>query len=399
MKRKLTIFDIALKNVKSRVYRSGIMMFFIFVLSATLFTCMVMLTSMESGVESTKERLGADIVVVPEGYYSSIENALFTGEPCTVYFDKAWEERLEETWGVESASSQLFLATLGTDCCESVSQLIAFNEEDDFVVSPWIKAKTAKNLDENEVVVGSSLGFKEGQKVSYYGMDFTVAGVLDESGMGYDHSVFVNTGGAGRIIESKSAKSFLTVHNEDFISMVNIKVKNGYDIEEVSKAIAEANEGVAVYTANKMLGSIEKSVNGFSIYSKVISVILVILSTIAVMSIFSITINERKRECGIFLLFGTSKKQLVWIIMLEALIITVIGTAAGILISGGILFAFQNLISAKVEIPYLQLDFAKTVEITLKCILITFGMGSISTIYSIVNLVRSSGVSLLKEAE
>lgn len=399
MKSRLTIFDIAWKNVKSRVYRSGIMVFFIFVITATLFTCMVMLASMESGIESTSKRLGADIVVVPERYYSSIENALFTGEPCTVYFDKAWIERLEEVKGVESTSSQLFLATLGTDCCESMSQLIAFDEAQDFVVSPWIKENTDKNLTAQEIVVGSDLGLTEGEEVSYYGVDFTVAGVLDESGMGYDHSVFMNYNGAERVINSEIAKNFLTLQDAESISMVNIKVKDGYSLEEVSAAISAKYDDIAVYTTSKMLGNIEKSVNGFSVYCKVISVILIVLSTIAVMSIFSITVNERKRECGIYVLFGTSKKQLIKIILVEAVIITVIGTLAGIVASGVTLFSFQNLIAAKIEIPFLKLDLGKIMEIALKCMLITFGMGCVSTIYSLVNLIRSNGVDLLKEGE
>lgn len=396
---RLTLVDIAWRNVKSRVYRSGIMIFFVFVLAAALFTCMVMLKSMERGIESTSKRLGADIVVVPGRYYSSIENALFTGEPCTVYFDKVWEKRLEEVEGVESASSQLFLATLGTDCCESVSQLIAFDEKEDFVINPWIKENTGKNLSKFQIIAGSDVGLSEGENVTYYGVDFTVAGILDKSGMGYDHSVFVNFDGAGRIINSENARNFLSVQNEEFISMVNIKVKDGYDIEEVSNAIEAKYQEIAAYTANKMLGSIEKNVSGFAIYSKVISVILVILSTIAVMSIFSITINERNRECGIFILFGTSKKQLIEIIMIEAVIVTIIGTFAGILISGSGLIAFNNIIAAKLKMPYLTVNFAEAVIIVLKCILITFGMGIVSTIYSLMNLIKSDGIDLLKEGE
>lgn len=247
--------------------------------------------------------------------------------------------------------------------------------------------------------MGSDLGLNQGEKVTYYGVEFTVAGVLDESGMGYDHSVFVNYDGASRIIGSESAANFLTIQNDDFISMVNIKVKDGYDIEEVGDAISATHEDIAVYTTNKMLGNVEKSVNGFSVYSKVISVILIILSTIAVMSIFSITINERKRECGIFILFGTSKTKLIKIIMIEATIITVIGTFAGISVSALVLFSFQNLISTKIEIPYLGLDFGKTIVITLKCMLITLGMGSVATIYSLINLIRSDGIDLLKEGD
>ncbi|MBQ7943743.1 MAG: ABC transporter permease [Lachnospiraceae bacterium] len=399
MKNKLTVFDIAWKNVKSRAYRTGVMTLFIFVLAATLFTCMVMLTSMENGIESTSKRLGADIVVVPARYYSSIENALFTGEPCTVYFDKSWVERLEEVEGVESTSSQLFLATLGAECCESLTQLIAFDEADDFVVSPWIKENTAKSMTDSEVVVGCDLGLHEGEEVTYYGVDFTVAGVLEQSGMGYDHTVFVNLDGARRIIQSESAKNFLTIQNDDFISMVNLKVKDGYDIEAVSNAIATKYEDIAVYITSKMLGNVEKDMKGFSTYCKILSVILVLLSTIAVVSIFSITINERKREFGIFILFGTSKKQLIEIIVIEAAIITVIGTLAGIFASGAVMLFFQNLISANMAIPYLELDFVGMLVILLKCILITLGMGCVSTIYSLINLGRSNGVDLLKEGE
>ena len=286
MKNKFTLYDIALKNIKSRVYRNGIMVFFIFVLSAALFTCMVMFTSMERGIRSTSERLGADIVAVPARYFSSIENALFTGEPCTVYFDKEWTERLEEVEGVETASSQLFLATLNSECCESQAQLIAFDENSDFVIKPWINKSIEKNLTENEVVVGSSIGLEEGEKVKYYGIEFEVAGVLDESGMGYDHSAFVNYDGAERIINSESAKNFLTVQNDDFISMVNIKLKDGYDAEQISSIISDKYDEIAVYTANKMLGSVENSVNGFSVYIKILSIVLIILSIIAFMIIF-----------------------------------------------------------------------------------------------------------------
>lgn len=399
MKDKLTLVDIAWKNVKSRAYRTGIMIFFIFVLAATLFTCMVMLSNMENGMESTSKRLGADIAVVPAKYISSIENALFTGEPCTVYFEKTWEERLEEVEGVESASSQLFLATLGTGCCESVTQLIAFDEKKDFVISPWLKENIQKEITGNDVVVGVDAGFEAGEVVSYFGVDFTVAGVLEKSGMGYDHSVFVNYDGAKKIIQSESAKTNLTIHNDDVISLVNIKVKDGFDIEEVSNSISSGNGDIGVYTTNKMLGNVEKSVHGFSVYSKVLSVILVVLSTIAVMSIFSITINERTRECGIFILFGTSKKQLATIILIEAVMITAIGTIAGILLSGIGLFSFNHLIATKVQIPYLENDFVTMIGIAVKCFAITFGMGIVSTIYSIVKIVKSDGSHLLKEGE
>lgn len=396
---RFLLFDIAKKNVKSRPYRSGIMALFVFVLSASLFASTLLLTNMNRGLESTSRRLGADLAVVPSGYFSSIENALFTGKPCTVYFEKEWEQRLEAVEGVESASSQLFLATLNAECCEAESQLIAFDAEKDFVILPWLSRETDQALTERDVAVGCGIGLEKGDTVTYYGVEFTVAAVLDKSGMGYDHSAFINFDGAKRIIESESAGNFLMVQNDDFISMVNLKVREGYDAEAVSRSIGQEYGDIAVYTSSKLLGNVEKSVRGFGVYSRILGVALILLSTIAVMSIFSITANERKREFGIYLLFGTSKKQLARMILLEAGLIILSGTAAGIGVSGGCIYLFRNLIALRLELPYLEAGFGQVLPIILRCAGITAAAGVIAVIHSVVKVTGSTGAQLLEEGE
>lgn len=398
MRNGLTMWHIAYRNVKCNVYRTSVMILFIFVLTAGLFSSMVILTSLESGIKSTSERLGADIVVVPANYYSSIEDALFTGEPCTVYFEKAWVERMEEIEGMESVSSQLFLSSLGEECCESLIQLIAFDEED-FVISPWIRENTNKKITQYEVMAGSKCGLTKGQQVSYYGVAFTVAGVLEYSGMGYDYSIFLSFDGARRMLDSEAARNFLTVQSDEVVSMINLKVKDGYEIEEVSSNIAAKYPEIAVYTTNKMFGHIEKNIRVFSSYSKIITVLLAFLCMIAVMSLFSITVNERKREYGIFTLFGTSRKQLVEMVLSEAIIILFIGTFLGIVVSAVLLQAFQNLIAVRIEMPYLILDVWSEVKIAIKSIMITLGVGSVSTAYAILRLISCNGIELLKEGD
>lgn len=397
MRNKFILSNIAWKNVTSRLSRSAIMTLFVFVLSASLFTCTVLLNNMNRGLESTSERLGADIVVVPEEYFSSIENALFTGKPCTVYFDKEWAEVLGEVEGIESASSQLFLASLSSECCGSKSQLIAFDEDSDFVIRPWFSAETT--LTENDVVAGCDAGLSKGDTVTYYGMEFTVAEVLDKSGMGYDDSIFMNYDGARRIISSDRAKNFLSVQNEDFISMVNLKVKDAYDAEKVSNTIAQKYDGIAVYTSSQLLENAEKSVRGFTVYSRILSTILIVLSTIAIMSIFSITVNERKREFGVFLLFGTKKHQLIRILLFETIYIIIAGTAAGILLSATGLFLFRNFIVLQLQIPYLEVGIVEILSIIFQCTAITFAAGMIAIVYSVVKLTKSSGTDLLEEGE
>lgn len=395
---RLTIWNIAWKNVKSRTDRACVIIVFCFVLSASLFMGQIMLNCMESGLKSTSERLGADIVVVPANYYSSIENALFVGEPCTVYFDKEWLERLKEIEGIEEISSQLFLASLGSECCETLTQLIAFDEKD-FVISPWINKNTSKEITQYEAVAGNRCGLKQGQKVNYYGVEFTIKDILEDTGMGYDYSIFFNYDGAKRMLSSESAQNFLSVSDENMISMINIKVKEGYDIEDVSNDIAMRYSEIAVYTTDKMLQTVEDRINSFLIYSNVMSFILGFLSIVAMMSIFSITVKERKREYGIYILFGTEKKQLTKIIVLEAAIMILSGIVLGIGISALIICLFQNLLFQEIGLPHLKIAFNSTMVAVVKSIGVTLGIGSISVVHSVYSILNCQGVELLKEGE
>ena len=133
-------FKIAYCNVKYRFFRSVMMMFFVFILSFTTYTFSSVSYSTKNGLESLSKRLGADIAVVPGRYTHLVENALFRGEPCTIYFENRWVEKIKGIEGIKQVSPQLFIATLnGADCCMGQSvQLIGFDPATDFVIQPWI---------------------------------------------------------------------------------------------------------------------------------------------------------------------------------------------------------------------------------------------------------------------
>lgn len=57
---------IGLRNLSRQAVRTGVMMTFSFVLAASMLINDTLQTSMESSVEQTVSRMGADVIVVPK---------------------------------------------------------------------------------------------------------------------------------------------------------------------------------------------------------------------------------------------------------------------------------------------------------------------------------------------
>lgn len=166
------ILYLAQVNLYSKKTISIICLNFYLIISFAYMSCQSFMESMQDGIKNTKERVGADLILVPKDYSSSIENALFQGYPCTVYFEPIWEEEAEQVGGVEKVTTQVFLATLNAECCDNAVQLVGFDATTDYIIGPWLEQALGHTLRENQIVVGASLQQEKGDKVKYYGTEF-----------------------------------------------------------------------------------------------------------------------------------------------------------------------------------------------------------------------------------
>src|SRR5512134_1001791 len=153
----MSALQLAWKNISGNAFRNGVVSVCALLLAAfALFTTLV-IRGAESSLRLTIDRLGADIVVVPEGSEAKIESALLMGIPARFWMSEDHLNQLASIPGVEVASPQLYLATLtGADCC-SVSDMfmIAYDPASDFTVQPWLQGELGNGLRMGEVVGGS----------------------------------------------------------------------------------------------------------------------------------------------------------------------------------------------------------------------------------------------------
>lgn len=398
----LSIFSISLQNIKHRAFRNGFMVFFVFLQAFTLFFSTMLMENMERGIINTTDRMGAEVIVVPSKNSEDLQESLFMGKPCTIYFQRQWLDKLKGVKGVNKLSPQLYLATLDASCCEEAVQLVAIDPETDFVIKPWLKAQGDLELKKGQVVVGHKVTAKVGETITFYDTEFQVAAKLEKTAMGYDNSVFMSFDTASELTNSKTAKENLKLDNiENLISMIVIDAKEGYSAEKLAVEIQHVykEDDIAVYTANSLFSGIATEMKKFTYYSGILIALLFIATAMALISIFTITINERKREFGILYTLGASSKQVFSMVIIEAMIISIIGGLLGVFASGGLLFLFRNFIGMSLGIPYFQMTLTEVLLITSKCMLVSVLTGFVASFYSAYKISKQEPYALIRENE
>lgn len=197
--KKLSSLSIALSNLSYKINRTLSMLLLTSLCAASVFACVVLSYGLKNGINTIQKRLGADLMIVPKGAEQKMQSVLISGEPNYFYMEKEIAEKISQIEGVEKVTSRFYLTSVSEDCCDFPVQIVGFELETDFVISPWIeesfppdsKKFTEEFYTEGCVVTGSNvLTQKDG--VRFFGKTHPVSGKLSKSGAGIDNAVFVS---------------------------------------------------------------------------------------------------------------------------------------------------------------------------------------------------------------
>ena len=150
-------FGFGIRNIRKRPYRSFCLMLAAVIGSYALFVGLVLKASLNNGIGRMQERMGADLMIVPESSEIEARNILLTGEPEFFYMDVSVAKAVADIEGVECATSQFYFTSLSSDCCSARVQLIAFDPDTDFVINPWIDERVTTDVAGGSVIIGSEV--------------------------------------------------------------------------------------------------------------------------------------------------------------------------------------------------------------------------------------------------
>lgn len=403
MKQKpLTVSGLAIKNLLHRSVRTIFLAALILILSATLFASKILTGSMQNCIRKTVDRIGADVIVAPSEYESELSDSLFSGGLCSFYFEKDLVDQVKNIDGIEKISPQLYIASLDASCCSVPVQIVAFEPESDFIVQPWLADSDIGKLKKGQVVVGSKITSQKGDKISFFGQQYEVAEKLEETGTSYDNCAFMAFETAYTLFVSFQMKYVTNLTEpENYVSILTIRTEKNVTPKEVADQINTKmrGSGLRAYTAKAMSGKVSDTLEQMQAYSRLMFFLLFLMAVLALICIFNITVNERLNEFGVLLSIGARKSQIFQMLLLEAFFIGVIGGSCGVVIAGGGITLFSDVIMEKMNLSCLDINVSQGVIYAFQCLGLAVGISLLATLYAAIRINRMETYKLIREVE
>ncbi len=381
-------------NLCRRPVRSAMLLCIAALLSFTVFGGAVMVSGLRRGMASLEDRLGADILVVPEeaARKNDLESIVLQGSTGYFYMDDSKLDEIAAVDGVGQSTSQIFLASLAASCCSAKVQLMGFDPATDFTVLPWIRKSYTEDLKEMEIVVGSDITSDEGDTLTFYDTDCTVAAKLTRTGTNYDRCVFAGADTIRVLTASsvgKKLNQFKEIDPNHVVSCVLVNVNEGADIDQVASAINDSVDGVTAVRTTSMVSGIAANLSGISHLVRILIAGVFILAFIILMIAFTMLINERKREFAILRVFGVSRRSLAGSVWSEILLICLTGALAGSAAAALVTLPFSGALRSRLDMPMLSPGIGTILLYLLLAVLICAAAGTLSSFWNVSRVSRA----------
>lgn len=246
------------------------------------------------------------------------------------YLEERDIDRLKKISGIEKAIP-----------VKSDNLLVEFKKQRTYTTVYGLEQEDVKDLFKIEkgsadlnrgCVIGNSLAkfyeVKTGSKLSINGVEFKVVGILEDAGMRYD----VNPNFAVIL----SPENFDKVSNAGYSSVL-VKVKELEYVEKVKEEIEERlnakEEKVSVFEMKKILELISQAFNQINLFLMAIASVSLLVAGVSILNIMLMSTIERTREIGIMRAIGAQRTTVLKIFLLEALILGLIGSFIGSILS------------------------------------------------------------------
>jgi len=353
----MSLLRLAWKNIAGNGLRSWVVALCALVVAAFALFATLLLRGAATSLELATDRLGADIVVVPEGAQTEMEGALLMGVPAQFWMPAENVQRLAAIPGVEAVSPQIYLSTLvGASCC-SVSEMfmIAYDPETDFTVRPWLEERLPEGLGLGEVIGGDYIFATEGEDgILVYGDLVKLKGNLEPTGTGLDQSLFFTLETAhdiARVSETEAIEPLIIP--PDQVSAILLKTKPGTDNEQVAVEIYRTVPGVYPIQSASLFQSSRTQLKSLLNTVVIIMALIWPLAVVLMGMVYLMAANERRRELGVLRALGATSRFVAKSLLVEASLLALCGASVGIFLAVLAIYLFRRLIMTSLGVPFL----------------------------------------------
>ena len=285
----MNLTRLAFRDISGNAFRSGVIVICAILVAGLSLATVLIARGADANLRLTQERMGADIVVVPEGTEQKVDGALLMGSLVKVWLPAADTQKIAAVPGVAAASPQLYVASISDAPYSTVSPvlLVAYDPASDFTIQPWLRGGSSGRLGLGEAVGGTFVAAPSGDgKLSAYGYDLHLVANLEPMGTSLDQSIFVSFETARDLarLPALRAEQGVTIP-DDGVSSIMVKLAPGADPKKVSAAIQATVPGVTAVNSPDLFGSFRSQMEGQR------AGMLAILGVVLALSVFIIAVD------------------------------------------------------------------------------------------------------------
>ena len=206
-----------------------------------------------------------------------------------------------------------------------------------------------------------------GKIIKIHGLQFTVIGTFKESQDTFGLSELSGSG-ENVMVPISVLRIFTPIER---IDPLYVQAKTPEDVPAVTtlvKQILQSRHRAGAKYLVDNLGSILETARNIatalSIVLVLVSLIALVISGIGIMNIMLVTVTERTREIGLRMALGAARRDVMEQFLAEALIISVVGGSAGILIGLAVPLSVQFFVDGvSIPISWVSVAVAFTVSL------------------------------------
>ena len=338
---RLDYFLLAVNSIRHRKLRSWLTVVGIVIGVAAIISLITISRSLESTLEQQFETFGANkIFISGKGFQGpgTQSNGLTMGDAETV----------EKISGFEYVSPGIFRSAEVKYKEETGFTLIGglpAEQYEDFYTDAGVKIKEGRVIKENEKYVANigsrvaermfSKEINTGNKIIINKVEFKIVGILEEIGNSQDDNQ-IN-------IPLESAREIFD--EPESVDTIIAQVKSTADIPMLQEKIEKELErkrgdtSFEVVTATQILEQINQVLGVMQIVLVGIAAISLLVGAVGIMNSMYTSVLERTKEIGIMKSIGARNPDILWIFLIEAGLIGLVGGVLGTALGSGMALA------------------------------------------------------------
>lgn len=329
----MKIKDISLNNLRKRKGKAFFLILGLTIGVTTAITLISITRMMNEDISNKLDEYGANILILPRSDAFSLSyggmslGGISVDTQTLKNSDVPKIRKIDVRENINTVSPKLFEVV---DIAGKKVPLMGVQFREEVRLKKWWKVHGAIPENHDEVLLGSDVAShlqkSKGDKLSINGTIVRIAGVLDETGSQDDYLIFGDLSFVQEIVQKHEA-----------LSLVEISAFcNTCPIEEIVRQISIELPHAKVTAIKQTIQTKMDALEHLKKFSIGISVIVLFIGGLIVFTNMTASVNERKREIGIFRAVGFRKSHVVRIIFLEALIMALIAGVLGFILGQGL---------------------------------------------------------------